>query len=322
MSGQLTLHGAFSQKRSRVSVDAPSLRESNPSLFSLLHSVAQPEMPAKKQQQEVLKRRVTTSAHPSQCSHAPLNHTSDSAARDSNINSINKIYSNSIGKSNSKSNNAEQTRSDAVARYALHNTVLRADILRSDSSSAADPSNDSPAFPIANGPRSFPSARGNGSDARVLPSLRSSPGDRNSPGDRTLPKDANVSRDRNSEDFAQARSHRSLPPSLPSSRVLVLSESEGAGGVGRVGRVGMGGGDSVAGWQQQHGRRKKRQRALSSSEGVCSASIPKRQAHFNHYADGMGWWGDSAVGVDVEEVGMSGTTWEGHGFLFHDPEGF
>ncbi|XP_007034410.2 PREDICTED: uncharacterized protein LOC18602755 isoform X1 [Theobroma cacao] len=44
----------------------------------------------------------------------------------------------------------------------------------------------------------------------------------------------------------------------------------------------------------------------------CSLSNKKPKPHYNHYANGCGWWDCDMEGVDSEEVG-SGEVWEGVG---------
>ncbi|PPD95310.1 hypothetical protein GOBAR_DD07646 [Gossypium barbadense] len=44
----------------------------------------------------------------------------------------------------------------------------------------------------------------------------------------------------------------------------------------------------------------------------CSTSNKKPKPHYNHYANGSGWWDCDMEGVDSEEVGY-GEVWEGVG---------
>ncbi|KAL4273664.1 hypothetical protein GQ457_13G016710 [Hibiscus cannabinus] len=44
----------------------------------------------------------------------------------------------------------------------------------------------------------------------------------------------------------------------------------------------------------------------------CSTSNEKQKPHYNHYANGSGWWDCEMEGVDSEEVGY-GEVWEGVG---------
>ncbi|XWS13458.1 hypothetical protein CRYUN_Cryun36dG0038800 [Craigia yunnanensis] len=46
----------------------------------------------------------------------------------------------------------------------------------------------------------------------------------------------------------------------------------------------------------------------------CSISNKKPKPHYNHYANGCGWWDCDMEGVDSEEVGL-GEVWEGVGSI-------